>query len=757
MKLLVVFNSLPEIMFLWYDEGYLKHLKSTLSRDEFWKTFDVDKEEIRLDVIGQLFSPLIASQKYMLDVGNPYSSITSEDGSILVIRQFDDLFYISLCGDGEESEWFLQRRLSFFHYLVNSIFGPSTGHLKPISTLKRQQKWQYFKGILETWHTLCQQEQMFLVESIEILSVNAELSSRCLLLLEEALSKANKDVAAVHSLLLVNNKLLGLYSRANLQELKTSDILLLTVFVKEKFKYFDQLVPKSLNRAPPQLANRKSSKSMGPSPCQEPSSPKDIESQTAASKKSLGSPSSAIDFVSANSTPSIEPSCQSERFHTPHGGSPISLSSNERDGNRSTDHYVEASNDPELSPDSNGEISPDISETSVTGSASGVPTSEESPADNNYDTAEETGHHHQIQLFLRTQDCPYTPYIIDMIKLNTTTMLVTISEHGMSKYATWIYDILRFLKILQNKNSLAVLSDKNFAGKFFEKLESGIKQLVDTILKNSDLHYDTLINNVYILKERWETAKQNGLRAYIDSDEIEFPPNLYTPIVEVIKGVKAVFAFLYIQLRQASSDRHMRIISSIHDLAVNRFSDCSSFLQVRGQRNVTMTAYHNDFPGLVHFIYINRFTNQLVAPSINHQTESTTNTQHIIKQHVWEMWQYAESHVTKGYSSFIIKDGEFIYSYFIWFEDAMGKPLIVQRNPKPNLNRNQTGVMSSDFYKDLVKYCFPNLTPGSVHCYELFCIHIGIVNNKFVTASCKKLAALLWDTSGEANSPIGLL
>ena len=743
-------------MFLWHDEGYLKHLKSTLSRDEFWRTFDVDKEEIKLDVIGQLFSPLIASQKYMLDIGNPYSSITCEDGSIMVIRQFEDLFYISLCGDGEESEWFLQRRLSFFHYLVNAAFGPASGHLKPTSTLKRQQKWRYLRGILETWHTLCRQEQMFLVESIEILSVNAELSSKSLHLLEEALSKANKEGTAVHSLLLVNNKLLGLYSKANLQELKTSDILLLTVFIKEKFQYRDWLVPFSLNRAPPQLASRKSDKSMTSFAHNVSSAPKDIESQFVTPKKSVGSPSSVTDFMSANSTPNIEPSCHSEKFHTPRGGSPVSVSSNERDRAKQNDYYLEPEDDLECSPDSKSETSPANSELS-TGAVSGAHASPEGPADSNLNTKEETEKHHRIQIFLRTQDCPYAPHDIDMIKLDSATILVIISEHRMSKYAYWIYDVLRFLKILLNKGSVMVLSDRNFGGKIFEKLETGIKQLIDTIFKNADLHYDVLLNNLHILRERWETAKQNGIRAYIDSEEMEMPPNLYTPVVEVIKGLKAVFAFLYIQLRQASSERHMRAISSIHDLAIGRFSDCSSYLQVRGQRNITMTAYYNDFPGLVHFIYINRFTNQLIAPSINHQTESTTNIHHIIKQHVWEMWQYAENHVTKGYSSFIIKDGEFIYSYFIWFEDALGKPLTVQRSPKPNHNRNLTGVMTSEFYSDLIKYCFPTLALGSVRCYELLCVHIGIVNNRFVTASCKKLAALLWETSGEASSPIGLL
>ena len=45
--------------------------------------------------------------------------------------------YIAVCGDGEESEWFLQRKLNTFHRLVNMLFGPTMGLLKPTATTVR--------------------------------------------------------------------------------------------------------------------------------------------------------------------------------------------------------------------------------------------------------------------------------------------------------------------------------------------------------------------------------------------------------------------------------------------------------------------------------------------------------------------------------------------------------------------------------------------------------------------------------------------
>ena len=60
-------------------------------------------------------------------------------------------------------------------------------------------------------------------------------------------------------------------------------------------------------------------------------------------------------------------------------------------------------------------------------------------------------------------------------------------------------------------------------------------------------------------------------------------------------------------------------------------------------------------------------------------------------------------------------------------------------------------------FRDLVRSCFPQQQPASVQCYELFCMHMGIVTNQFVVNSCRKLAGLLYGASGEANSPISLL
>lgn len=151
---------------------------------------------------------------------------------------------------------FLRRKINFFSYLLRLHYGPcAIDHLKSPYPILRKQIWEKLKSQLETLQLLCQQEQMFLVEALERLHVNAQLNSVSLGLLHEVLIKTNRDGHTVHALLLVNNKLLGLYSNEKCPELLVSDILMLIVLIKNRFRYNDKTVPKSIYRTSPILSD----------------------------------------------------------------------------------------------------------------------------------------------------------------------------------------------------------------------------------------------------------------------------------------------------------------------------------------------------------------------------------------------------------------------------------------------------------------------------------------------------------------------
>ena len=44
----------------------------------------------------------------------------------------------------------------------------------------------------------------------------------------------------------------------------------------------------------------------------------------------------------------------------------------------------------------------------------------------------------------------------------------------------------------------------------------------------------------------------------------------------------------------------------------------------------------------------------------------------------------------------------------------------------------------------------------AVHCYEMMCVHVGVVSTEHAAKQSKKLASRLWDESA-VNSPANLL
>ena len=86
MKALLIISSLPDIIFIHADKGFIKHINK-LSRKAGFIGEDHNEDEMDMTALSQIFSPMITSLTYMSDLGNPYSSILCEDGTLFVFRQ----------------------------------------------------------------------------------------------------------------------------------------------------------------------------------------------------------------------------------------------------------------------------------------------------------------------------------------------------------------------------------------------------------------------------------------------------------------------------------------------------------------------------------------------------------------------------------------------------------------------------------------------------------------------------------------------
>lgn len=175
---------------------------------------------------------------------------------------------------------------------------------------------------------------------------------------------------------------------------------------------------------------------------------------------------------------------------------------------------------------------------------------------------------------------------------------------------------------------------------------------------------------------------------------------------------------------------------------------------------LAIISYLEDFPGLVHFIYVDRSSDQVTAPSINttpSKIRDTSDPCYVIKQKIWDMWVYIHSYLLLGHTFIAVRDGDFLFTYCLWFEDSSGNPVVLHC-PLPVLHGSPPpGILSTSFYKDLTRRCFPSAPANAVRCYELMCVHVGLVPVQFATKHIRSLASALFQTSLGANYPISLI
>lgn len=760
MKCTLIISSLPDIIFIHADKAFIKHINNISLKAGFIGE-DHNEDQMDMTALSQIFSPMITSLTYMNDLGNPYSSILCEDGTLFVFSQFDDLVFIAVNGDGEESEEFLKRKLSVVFRLSTLHYGASLDLLKPEILSAQKKAWKTLGGLIDTWGFLASQQQSFLVEAVERIHVNTSLSEMSISLLDTALGMArNKgEQNAVHALLLVNTKLLALFSSRNASELKAADILLITVLLHNIFPHSKQAIPLTLNRTPPPLAHKVIRKG-GPSMSQRivdgsvtplgsssgeqssrttvHSSPVDIKKSQNFQAEEAGYPGSVEDefFYSPRSSPtqsdSIEsaaqelpktPATPKEHFSTPRADTP--------------EYFKEKLEDEEID-------------------------------DTDEDELEATGHsqstdqrheYYRQPVFLSADKCPYLPHVLHFVRLATGTVLVLVCEAKQCNVAQFIFQALQSLACLKPTAEQGQRTVQQVQA-LMERLENAVKKVLDSMRTTVGVAVE---NQVRTLRHRWELVKRGDLVSFLASPVgAEMSPQLESSVSELIRSFKSLFSVLFCTSRgePSISQQLLTTIAQIKEMLQTRLADYEDYLLVKGQRNVTMTAYLEDFAGLVHFIYVDRSSDQVTAPSINTTRSKIRDSRdpcYVIKQKIWDMWAYIHSYLLLGHTFIAVRDGDFLFTYCLWFEDTAGNPVQLQ-NPLPVLlGSPPPGIMSSSFYKDLTKRCFPAATANTIRCYELMCVHVGLVPVQFAVKHIRRLASKLFETSMGAHYPISLI
>ncbi|KAF6200439.1 hypothetical protein GE061_006742 [Apolygus lucorum] len=183
-------------------------------------------------------------------------------------------------------------------------------------------------------------------------------------------------------------------------------------------------------------------------------------------------------------------------------------------------------------------------------------------------------------------------------------------------------------------------------------------------------------------------------------------------------------------------------------------SEYEQHVQKPPSEYLNINKYLEGFPGLVHFIYVDRVNHRIIAPS--YDFEVTKSEGNLTKNQVWSMVNLSQTHLQEGHLAIMWRDQSFCYAYYLWFEDLSGTPLqpkvsvpqAVKMLPLP-------GVISTDFYRRLIEICFPRMTHSKIRCFELYCIHLGVATSSCVLEHSHRLASTICEVSGKIRSRDG--
>ncbi|XP_071169575.1 BLOC-3 complex member HPS1-like isoform X1 [Mytilus edulis] len=783
MKGFIVANRINDIYFMDVDDEFAKHVNKQAKEQGLINEISEDEAHIlEANIVMQLFSPIFMSQWFMIDQRkNPCKSITCENGFVFVFQHVEDLLIVAINGDGSETEEYLIRKTNMFVRMVEFLFGPVTDEIGYSKFSKKANRWNLLKGIMKTWNQLALEEHAFLVEAIERVHINMIVNERCVDVLDHAVNKLQNagEKNTYHGLLFVNSKLLTLYSGRNVPELRPSDTLAIILLIKHLFPTNEKLEDlfSFSYRKSEQGSTKMEYQPSSPGSDRYDSAQDDIEDDDEKYASALESPNPERGSDSDNPFPEMSISLTDEKRSTPIESKTPSRTP--------TPEALHKTNSLPLfgrrrSRTFEGENVPgvNVAKQIVGGGRARSRSWVEPRYDDSRATPPEVGPKtatppvpEEVEsipfymshiVFLQNELCNHCPHQLHCIQVFPGITLVLVSEMPRASLANTLCQVLFLLKqVVLGKTSHGYWAQGQ---NMYDTVNTLISKM-SAPLRRAKGNVPAIFND--ILKKWDDPVFKSLLLNYLEQPrDKEIPPSIERSLTYLLKKMKDLFLFLYLLPRPLTPQLE-RMVTQIRERAGQKLRDFKDYLCVKAQRNITMTSYIEQFPGLVHFIYIDRRTNQVTAPSFNITSGETTletgettvkemDATRLLKDKVWKMMEFMQLKLKSGTTCVAAREGDYYFSYFLWFGDSSGNIITPQHPLQVSIPLSSPGVLTSNFYSMLLRRCFPNMIPGSIACFELMMMHVGLVSLSYITENRTRLTALLRSSSGESVSPMTL-
>ncbi|NWQ72805.1 HPS1 protein, partial [Columbina picui] len=721
MRCVLIASTAAELLFYWADAAFLRRLQppdaGQVRRDGTARvrgrgcvarrhSCALTRERVPQgpaleDSLNTLFAPLIISCAALLEkLADTYTCFTTEHGRHLhVLHMFGDCLYIAVNGDGTESEDDLRRTLFVLRRLVEAHCGLVTldshlvrKELRPADSEQRERVWSLLRGLLETYSHLREEDQSFAVEAVERL-IHPQLCEQCIEFLERQVvqyinASPERGGDEVGHAFLLVHTKLLAFYSSRNASSIRPADLLVLILLVQDL-YPSQSDEEELS---PQLTVRNVL----------PQGPKRSESIPMSNPGSHGAAEKDLDDQQDTDDLSVP-----EIYYTP---------------------------EPSPGRDSTGDES--WSEGAETLSTRESDAADVQMAEDLLQTlgplVPEASNPRRIFLDanLREGYCPLLPHTMHCLPLWPGISLVLLTKGPTTQVAVTLYQLLDGFLVLERKleegPEVGAPRSYPFLAELRQRMDKFVKKLSgqDIQLQNSWVDFK---NKIFSRTE----------------------PGSSLELLQAVANVKRQLCSVYRQLFLASASHSLSqgLRDRAQKLMREKLLDWRDFLLVKSRRNITM-----DFPGLVHFIYVDRTAGQMMAPSLSMTEKSSSELGKgplatFIKKKVWSLIALTRRYLQKGYTTLMLQDGDYCCSYFLWFENELGYKLEVMEVPVLADDSAPVGMLAGDYYRKLLRYYGKNHQAEVVKCYELLTVHLGIIPSELVVQQACDLARRLWEPS----------